>query len=324
MRQAMSLASGRGAGARLSILIFHRVHARADGLFPAEPDSAHFDRICSWLARWFEVLPLDAAVRCLAAADLPARAACITFDDGYADNHDVALPILQRHRLTATFFVATGYLDGGRMFNDSIIETVRSARGTVLNVTDLAEGLPPQLDISDLAARRNAIATLISAFKYRSVQDRDRLTADLQRRAQVDALPNDLMMRSAQVRALHEAGMQIGAHTVTHPILARMNDEDASREITESRHALEQIIEAPVPLFAYPNGRPGEDYSVRTVELARAAGFSAAVSTARGFSVAGTDPFQLPRFTPWDRSAARFGLRLLTNLRTPPQPLLPS
>ena len=70
----------------MSILVFHRVLALPDPLFPGEVDAVRFNRICSWLADWFQVLPLDQAVRHLRAGSLPARALAITFDDGYADN----------------------------------------------------------------------------------------------------------------------------------------------------------------------------------------------------------------------------------------------
>lgn len=111
-RPLFSTLSPAGSGARLSILIFHRVLPAPDPLFPGEPDAQRFDEICRWLAKWFRVLDLNDALAGLRRGDLPARAAAITFDDGYADNSDVAVPILQRHGLTATFFIATGYVDG--------------------------------------------------------------------------------------------------------------------------------------------------------------------------------------------------------------------
>src|SRR3990167_7749886 len=98
--------SPAGAKARLSILIFHRVLPEPDPLFPQEMHARQFDAVCGWLAHWFNILPLDRAVQLLDTGTLPARAACITFDDGYADNHDVALPILLHHGLNATFFIA--------------------------------------------------------------------------------------------------------------------------------------------------------------------------------------------------------------------------
>jgi peptidoglycan/xylan/chitin deacetylase (PgdA/CDA1 family) len=128
MRCLFDVLAPSGARGRLSILIFHRILAAPDALLPDELDAARFDAVCGWLRRWFNVLPLDEAVRQLAAGDLAARALSITFDDGYADNHNVALPILARHGMCATFFVATGFLDGGRMFNDTLIEAVRRTR----------------------------------------------------------------------------------------------------------------------------------------------------------------------------------------------------
>ena len=72
-----------------------------------------------------------------------------------------------------------------------------------------------------------------------------------------------------------------------------------------------------VPLFAYPNGKPGEDYDERSVALAREAGFEAAFNTVRGAATAGSDLFELPRFTPWDRSRFRFGARMFSTLCRP-------
>lgn len=100
---ARVLAPG-GPRGRLSILIFHRVLAHPDSVMRCDPDAAQFELIIGWLKQWFNVLPLDEAVARLNAHSLPPRAAAITFDDGYADNYAVAMPILQRHGLSATFF----------------------------------------------------------------------------------------------------------------------------------------------------------------------------------------------------------------------------
>ena len=128
LKALFHLMSPGGARARLSVLIFHRVLPEPDPLFPDEMHARRFDVLCGWLTSWFKVLPLDEAVARLKAGTLPARAVCITFDDGYADNHHVALPILRRHGLVATFFIATGFLDGGRMWNDTVIEAIRACK----------------------------------------------------------------------------------------------------------------------------------------------------------------------------------------------------
>jgi peptidoglycan/xylan/chitin deacetylase (PgdA/CDA1 family) len=125
-------------------------------------------------------------------------------------------------------------------------------------------------------------------------------------------------MSSRQVKLLHDSGMTIGAHTVNHPILAAIDDALARREICEGKSRLEEIIGERISLFAYPNGRPHRDYSAQHVAMARAAGFSAAVTTSWAMARPDGDPFQLPRFTPWQRSRTGFALELIRNaLRTP-------
>ncbi len=122
------------------------------------------------------------------------------------------------------------------------------------------------------------------------------------------------MMTSEQVRELARAGMDIGAHTVTHPILRKIDDAEASREMAKSRATLESLIQAPVRTFAYPNGRLGDDYDERHATIARESGFELAVSTNHGTARADSDGFQLPRFGPWPESNWKFGLRLLREL----------
>ena len=110
--------------------------------------------------------------------------------------------------------------------------------------------------------------------------------------------------------------MQIGAHTVSHPILARLSDEQARQEIGDSKIFLEKLLGERVGLFAYPNGKPGEDYMPQSVDVVRSLGFDAAVSTQWGTSGTGDDPLQIRRFTPWDKTKLRFGVRMLDNLRS--------
>lgn len=313
LRHVLSRLSPAGPKARLSIVIFHRVLPVPDPLFPEEVDRERFNEICTWLSAWFNVLALDEAVVRLQAGTLPVRALAITFDDGYADNHDVAMPLLKAHGLCATFFVATSFLDGGRMWNDTVVESVRGCTAPALALADL--GLPGigALALDTPASRRRAIDALLGAIKYLPPEQRQAAVHGLAERAQVD-LPTTLMMTSAQVRAMADAGMQIGAHTATHPILARLGEDAALQEMRHSRAALEDLLGQPVRSFAYPNGRPGRDYLPRDVELARQAGFDLAVSTSPGAARAGDDIFQLPRFTPWDRRGWTFGARMAQNL----------
>jgi len=115
-------------------------------------------------------------------------------------------------------------------------------------------------------------------------------------------------------KRLRELGMEVGAHTVSHPILARMAPDAAAAEIRNSKRHLEDIVGAPIRLFAYPNGVPQQDYTAAHVRMVLDCGFAAAVSTAWGAASRRSDRFQLPRFTPWDGTAPRFGVRMALNL----------
>ncbi len=322
MKLGQHLFSWASPSNRLTVLIFHRVLAARDELWPEEWVAQEFELVCRWMAEWFQVLPLDHAVERLAQGNLPARAACITFDDGYADNHVIAGPILARHGLCASFFVSTGFLNGGRMWNDTITEAVRRTR---------CEGLewrgPHLRGLGALPTRtgddkRSTLRALIRTIKHLHPSERADAIGELLESAGIGAseLPTGLMMSSEQVRALRTSGMQIGAHTVTHPILAKLSEGESQREIAESREFLEGLLGERVHLFAYPNGRPGDDYGPRDVALVKRLGFLAAVSTAPGAAHSATDRFQLPRFTPWDRGRLKFGLRLARQLVASAQP----
>ena len=265
-----------------------------------------------FVAGAFKVMTLGEAVTALADGKLPPRALVITFDDGYADNAEVALPILLRHGLKASFFVSTGFLDGGRMWNDSVIACVGRCAHQVLDLESFGLGQSP---MATLAMRRSVINALLPKIKYLGLEERQTAIARLSRLAGATDLPSNLMMSSAQVRQLRSAGMEIGGHTVNHPILAAIEPDLAEQELAQGKHELEVLLDAPVDVFAYPNGRPGRDYDSRHVAMAKKLGFRGAVSTAMGVSRPGDDLFQLPRFTPWQASLPHWGARLVLNQR---------
>lgn len=250
---AIRAARRAGGGEPLLILTYHRVLVEADPLLPSEPDIGLFREQMSYLARYCQVLPLPEAVARLQAGTLPRRAVCVSFDDGYANNAHVALPVLEELGLKATFFVATGYLDGGCMWNDAVIETLRRFTGSELDLRAVGLG---RYELPDIGARRAAINQLLNQLKYRPLDERTKVAAAIAGYAEV-ILPADLMMSSTDVRLLYEKGMDVGGHTVNHPILARIADDVAWREIVDGRDALTRITGAVPRTFAYPNGGQG-------------------------------------------------------------------
>lgn len=321
LRLATTLISPAGSRGRLSAFVFHRVLDAPDPLLPDLPDRALFARQLAWIAEQFEVLaPLEACER-LAAGRLPARAAMLTFDDGYRDNLEVALPELQRRGWRAAFFVATGYLGTGVMFNDRVIEAVRRTRASALALAVLGPDLPGTpaatvLPLTDLAQRRAAIDAVLARIKALPPVRRLEAVARLEDALAAGASASP-MMDERQLAALRAAGMTLGGHTRTHPILASLPAAQARAEIEAGRDDLRALTGEPPRLFAYPNGRRGRDWGDEHARMVREAGFAFAFATDPGCADAGTDPLALPRFTPWDRSRRRFQGRALGNLLRP-------
>ncbi len=312
MLASLSLLGWPGGAPALSILIYHRVLPQPDPLRPGEIDAALFEAQTRFLSRHFSLMTVSDAAAALKEGRLPRRAACITFDDGYADNLTVAHPILTRHHAKATLFVATGYLNGGRMFSDTVIEFVRKAQGPVLDLSAVGMGSHA---IATVEERLKAITALQVQLKYLAPAERDAQVARMLAAHPVGALPDDLMLTDLQLRQWADAGHEVGGHTVDHTVLTTLSPEAARHQVQTGREHLERLTGGPVRSFAYPNGRPERDYDASHAALLRELGFEAAVSTAAGVARPGADLFQLPRYTPWGRSITMFAARMMRNAR---------
>ncbi len=303
------VASGFGAP-RLSVLFFHRVLRQPDPLRPDEPDAEQFARIADWLATYFRPVSLSEGLERLDNGTLPSGAVCVTFDDGYEDNLSVAAPICRARDIPLTLFVASGYLDGGIMWNDLVIESIRHLTPGVLDLGDLGYG---RHQVEDDATRLAAIGSLLGQWKYLPMQRRSELAETLAARSG-HSVASPMLARN-QVSQLANDGIEIGGHTVSHPILAQMDAATARQEIADNKDALEGLTGRPLKFFAYPNGLPQKDFNEEHESLVKRLGYQAALSTESGVSSTQTNRYCLPRFTPWDRSEHRFVLRTLLNTR---------
>lgn len=296
-----------GPQAALPILMYHRVLERPDPLQGELHLARVMDTQFRTLRQFFNVLPLDEAAEMLTEGRLPPRAVCITFDDGYRDNHDLALPLLQKHGLTATFYVASSYLNGGLIFHDVLIETIRHAATGILDLgIDGLERLP----ISDMASRVAAVQHLMGAMKYLPPLQRQQLSERL-----LDTLgsnaPRSLMMSDEQVRAMSRHGMSIGGHTAHHVILSKLSPEAAREEIVSNQQTLSGLIGKSLRSFAYPNGKPGIDYDAAHVQLVRELGYRNAVSTHSAVGTRQASVHELPRFVLNETTSIGVILRML-------------
>ncbi len=281
------------------VLRYHALTDGADEVPYAAPDiclpAPVFQLQMAFVRRAYSVVSLDELVGALERGErLPPRALTITFDDGYADNHRLGLPVLRALGLPATVYVATGSVSGGAPFWVAAVRAlVLSAAGPALELA----GREPIL-LGDGAERGAAAKALTRTLVPLAAPDRAELLAATAARAGVDlhALLAGTMVTWEQVRELHAAGWTIGAHTVTHSNVALASPEEAERDILGSRDALAAAIGAPIHHFCYPNsGGQHRYFSPEVAALLRRHGFRSATTSRPGALRPDADRFALPR-----------------------------
>lgn len=287
--------SPAGRRGRLAVFCYHQVVERTHAL-RKQPDSGDFGRDIEVIARVFTVLPLREAARRMVAGTLPRCAACITFDDGYADNHALAAPILERAGVPATFFVTGGAVDDGIMWNDIVIEAIAQRRGPPV-FHAVPEFAHTEFDGDEAAL----VAKLLGYLKYQPLAERRSAAERFFRDNVGDRELPRLMMSRDMVADLACRGFDIGGHTMNHPILSRLSEDGARQEIDSGSRWLKSVTGARPKSFAYPNGKPEVDFTARHAEMAAEAGYEVAVTTEWDLARGGTDVYRIPRVGPWWR-----------------------
>jgi peptidoglycan/xylan/chitin deacetylase (PgdA/CDA1 family) len=295
------LALARLARARVRgvVLRYHAITETAAPVVYAAPDIClavdAFRLQMAFVRRAYTVLPLDALVDAVVGGGkLPSRALAVTFDDGYADNRRLALPVLRALGLPATVYVATGAVQDRAPFWVAAVRAI--ALGTADVELPLPDGSVVRLD--GPGAREGAAKALTRALVPLSSAARAAWLDDAAARHRVDvaAALAGTMLDWAGVRELASAGWTIGAHTITHSNVALVDPAVAEAEIAGSRDALEAAIGTPVRHFCYPNSGGRHAYFGPAVtEVLRKTGFRSATTSRPGALRPGADPFLLPR-----------------------------
>ena len=306
---AIGLAMKLMARNKLSILIYHQVFAEFDPMRPNEPTAEVFDWQMALLKEHFTPISLNDAVEGLKNNTLPPNAVCVTFDDGYLNNLEVATPILKRHQVPATVYVATGFTDGNNMWNDNVIDLCANQEIASFELSSVDMG---RVEVSGWEQRKSLAGQLIDKLKYLEFEQRLEKIANLYEVNGAKANASK-MMNEHQLVALAEEGVDIGAHTVDHPILTTLSADRQYEQMYNSKSRLESILGKKVSGFAYPNGKIGKDYNEVSVEQVTKLGFDYALTTNWGVNTTGSSQYELNRFTPWDNSKVAFHTRLFRN-----------
>lgn len=279
----------------ICILGLHRVlseeeASRTHSLEGMVMREATFARMLEFLTRKFRVVSMQTFLEGVENDSSDSRPWCLlTFDDGWRDNYTTAYPLLQRFHAPATIFLVTGMIGTPEVF---WVERLREAwnsplrRGEIDSI--IAEILPGQKE-----GRETTLEEFIEYAKHQSADDRARL---LQRLLPPDRLNDraggvDQMMSWNEAAELGRNGVEMGAHTVTHPLLTYEDRAAVRQELRLSKKAPEENLAVQVRAFAYPNG----DWNERVREEVKRAGFKCAFTTQRRWYGWGGDLFVIPR-----------------------------
>ncbi len=297
--------TGRWLRSRLSggalILGYHRIDAPASDPFEMCVAPAHFAQQLAVLRRVAHPLSLADALQRMQQNTLPRRAVVVTFDDGYLDNLTNALPLLAAQDIPAAVFITTGSL-GGTFWWDELTALVERLNPLPQSIALRAGAAQfewhPAADASDRARLLNGLYRWLLAL---GEDERRAALAQLNDRANTSG--SRLLMTREEVAALAANRLiDIGAHTVSHPLLSRLPAEEQRREIHESKRALESLIGSTIAGFSYPNG----DYSAVTRAAVRDAGFAFACTSRTDVALPASDRWTLPRFWIPDWDGERF------------------
>lgn len=273
----------------LTILAYHRVYDINDESdFPFDLDliSASVEEFAwqmEYISKHFTPITFQTLMAHIESGkSLPSRPVIVTFDDGHEDNYRYAFPVLKTLGIPATIFLSTEYIGSTTTFwFDRLAYLLFNAPTNRLTIQDL--GL--ELLLGDISSRRRAVAILLQHLKH--VPNRQRLEAQrkIEQAISLEIHPTDLHkslpLNWAQIREMRDSGIEFGSHSVSHPILTKLDDAELMAELTDSKSTIEQEIGCKICALAYPVGG-NHAFDDRVIAAAKAAGYKLGISYLSG------------------------------------------
>jgi peptidoglycan/xylan/chitin deacetylase (PgdA/CDA1 family) len=290
---------------RVPILAYHGVLSGADNQYDYLnynfTAAETFEQQVRYLASRFRPVTLRTVVNALErSGPLPPRSVVFTFDDGFRNNFSVAFPILQRLGVPFTVFLTTSLIG----VRDAQLWTERLKRSIYLTTvtgrrTVQIGGESIELQLDTRSQRERSTRSVVNVMKRLQPADRDRELAALEGsfgRPALSAADEERygFLSWDDVRTMARAGVEFGSHTVTHPMLATLDESTLQWELVESKREIERQTGAECYSFAYPNGSAA-DFGSRDQAALRVAGYSCALSLCGGLNRRDADLFALDR-----------------------------
>ncbi len=294
-----------------AILMYHSVlpdpTQQSDSLGGIVHSQVAFRAQMEMLARDYRPLSLAEAVKSLRkGGNFPKRSVVITFDDGYTDNCEVAMPILNQVGVPATFYATVDCIENKRLPWPSRLRYAFRKTKAALWTEPLSKSSDRNSStrkfwtLNDADSREATFLAACDSCCQLSGTPQEEFIGSVERELET-RLPESyaaLMMTYDQLRELSRHGHIVGSHTMTHPNMAYLNEDDAQRELGESKQRLESQLGAPIKHFSYPCPALSPHWSQQTVEQSHALGYETGVTTNSGLTRHGDNPLCLKRLHP--------------------------
>lgn len=298
----------------LVVLMYHRVLPTGSPELCTEQPAMYvspetLDLHLSEIKRYFELVHLDDWLRRMRqGASLPRLACAITFDDGWQDNFDFALPVLRKHAAPATIFLVSTYISGEQRFWPnrlmSLVHRSFVAPQSVEFPLPLSSLVGPALAVARIRGELNPedIDGVVQKAKSLPESIIRELVAQTEKTCKHTPEPRQILSGEEVARMAATGLVRFGCHTATHlRIDGGESPEQLEREIVLSRRRVQELCSQSVDLFCYPNG----DTSPDAIELVRQH-YLGAVTARRGWHSAGGDPYLIRRIPLYeDKSATK-------------------
>ena len=295
---------------RIQVLLYHRVaNVTSDPqMLCVTPDN--FNNQMKFLKKNYNIISLSSVNQYLKNHKIPRNSIAITFDDGYQDNLINAIPILEEYNIPATFFVTSGYIGNNKEFYQETLNRIffleKQIPSSLYIKVNQTEHQFQKLDQEN--QKQAAYTALHKALRSEKYDTRKSVIKELIHWSGAGQKPstNYKNLTFSEVKQISQKSLfEIGAHSVNHPILSSLNENEQRVEIINSKKHLEEIIEKEVTSFAYPYGTI-DSYNVGSVNILRENNFSLCCSNFPGLIDKKTSRYELPRFLVRDLNVDKF------------------
>lgn len=307
------------SGKRLTILTFHRITAAgpsaAGGLPTISLSLSNFDSLLKFIVKHYTVISLPEYSDIVHnGTKPPANCLLLTFDDAYQEMRENALPLLKKYGLPAVLFVPAAAIDKGGFFWWDAAYALLSASANAPMARKYLNNQPDNERTRSLGeiisrpepARDQAIYNFLEDLQNSGEERRQQFVdgiIKMYNEIGENNYPLSTVLDWPGIKALHDAGIAIGSHTVNHRFLSTISDDEARMELRESKKQLENHTGSPVISFAYPGGK----YTGQTVKIVEESGYACAFSADPGLNTFNGQAYRLKRINIWDKKVAGIG-----------------